>query len=285
MTAPARVAVIGGGRMGGGIAHAFLTAGSIVDLRDVSEAAVARGRENVEASLRKAAAKGVLNGSPEEAQARLSTGVGLAGIGMVDLVIEAVPEVLALKQQVWREVWPGVPTDAVLATNTSSISIADIADSVDHPERFLGMHFFNPVPVSRLVEIVRSDVTSADVLSRAAGWTAAIGKQSIVVRDRPGFATSRLGVAVGLEAIRMLEEGVGEAEEIDRGMILGYGFPLGPLRLTDIVGLDVRLEIAEYLESTLGARFRAPNLLRDKVARGELGRKSGQGFYTWTDTQ
>jgi len=197
-------------------------------------------------------------------------------------VIEAVPEIPSLKQSVLETITSTVTEDAIVATNTSSISVSELARAVSRPERFVGMHFFNPVPVSKLVEIVRGDQTSDSTIARVAEWVSTIGKESITVRDAPGFATSRLGVAIGLEAIRMLEDGVASATDIDMGMTLGYGFPVGPLRLSDIVGLDVRLEIAEYLESQLGDRFAAPALLRRMVAEGNFGRKSGRGFYDWS---
>ena len=184
----------------------------------------------------------------------------------------------------WRPTYNGKrfqPIDTVVATNTSSLSIAELGAVLVHPNRFLGMHFFNPVPVSKLVEIVLGPNTTDEVRDKALEWVRLLGKSDVVVRDSPGFATSRLGVMLGLEAIRMLEEGVTDAESIDRAMELGYGHPMGPLRSTDLVGLDVRLAIAEYLERTLGDRFAPPKLLRDKVERGELGRKSGQGFYPW----
>ena len=175
-----------------------------------------------------------------------------------------------------------VGPDTVLATNTSSLSVTDLASHLQRPSRFLGMHFFNPVPASKLVELVVAGPTDPALPGTATDWIRGIGKTAIVVQDRPGFASSRLGVLLGLEAIRMLEEGVADAEAIDTAMELGYRHPMGPLRSTDLVGLDVRLAIAEYLHSTLGERFAPPQLLRDKVAAGDLGRKTGRGFYTYT---
>jgi 3-hydroxybutyryl-CoA dehydrogenase len=192
-----------------------------------------------------------------------------------------VPEAPELKVRVLTAVELAVDTTTVVATNTSSLSIGELGAVLVHPGRFLGMHFFNPVPVSKLVEIVLGPNTREDVRDKALEWVRLLGKADVVVRDSPGFATSRLGVMLGLEAIRMLEDGVTDAESIDRAMELGYGHPMGPLRSTDLVGLDVRLAIAEYLERTLGDRFAPPKLLREKVERGELGRKSGQGFYAW----
>jgi 3-hydroxybutyryl-CoA dehydrogenase len=198
-----------------------------------------------------------------------------------ELYVEAVPEDAALKASVLRRLEAVAGADAVLATNTSALSVTDLAASLNRPDRFCGMHFFNPVPASVLVELVRHPGTARPVLDRVRGWVAALGKEAIVVRDSPGFATSRLGVAVGLEAIRMVEEGVATAEDIDTGMRLGYRWPMGPLRLTDLVGLDVRLGIAEHLASTLGPRFDPPALLREMVVGGDLGRKTGRGFYSW----
>ena len=196
-------------------------------------------------------------------------------------MVEAVPEDRALKTEALARAERAMPAASVLASNTSSISIDDLAAKLERPERFLGLHFFNPVPASTLVEVVVGSVTSSEVVAAARGWIAAIDKTAIVVRDSPGFASSRLGLALGLEAIRMLEEGVATAADIDAAMTLGYRHPTGPLRTTDIVGLDVRLGIAEELAEQLGARFEPPALLRRMVAEGRLGRKSGEGFYVW----
>jgi 3-hydroxybutyryl-CoA dehydrogenase len=174
-----------------------------------------------------------------------------------------------------------VDSSTPIATNTSSLSIDELAMALERPERFCGLHFFNPVPASELVEIVVGSRTSPSLVTEAGAWVSALGKTPIVVRDSPGFASSRLGVALGLEAVRMVAEGVASAEDIDTAMTLGYKHAVGPLRLTDLVGLDVRLGIAEYLASKLGERFEAPALLREMVARGELGRKTGRGFYEW----
>jgi len=196
-------------------------------------------------------------------------------------VVEAVFEDAELKRDTLARVAAVVEPQTVIATNTSSIALRDLVSAVTHPERFVGMHFFNPVPSSRLIEVVRIDETSPAVVDRVVGWSEHLGKTPIVVTSAPGFATSRLGLVLGLEAIRMVEEGVAAPEDIDRAMELGYGHPMGPLRLTDLVGLDVRLGVARYLWGTLGERFRPPALLEAKVERGELGRKSGLGFYPW----
>ncbi len=280
-TTTRRAVVVGAGRMGAGIAHAFLVSGWEVDVREISADAVARGRAGVERTVAIAAEKGTLTEPADVVLARLFADEGLENLGEPDLVVEAVPEDLALKADTWARVAAAVPSSTVLASNTSSLSIDRLARDVSAPERFCGLHFFNPVPVSELVEVVRGTKTVSATVDTAVGWVREIGKEPIVVGDAPGFASSRLGVVIGLEAIRMLEENVASAEDIDKAMTLGYKFPVGPLRLTDIVGLDVRLGIAEYLHSTLGDRFAPPRLLREKVAAGELGRKSGRGFFDW----
>lgn len=277
------VAVIGGGRMGAGIAQAFLTAGhSVVVAENTTEAAQA-AHERVQAGLVKGLERGSSTESLDALLDRLQVVAAISALpAAADLLIEAVPEVPAVKKDVLAAAERTVSTDCVLATNTSSLSVTDLAGALRHPDRFLGLHFFNPVPASTLVEIVVAPDTGDGVLARAVAWVEQLGKQSIVVRDSPGFATSRLGVLLGLEAIRMLEEGVADAAAIDRAMELGYRHPTGPLRSTDLVGLDVRLAIAEHLAATLGPRFTPPDLLRAKVARGELGRKTGQGFFDWS---
>jgi 3-hydroxybutyryl-CoA dehydrogenase len=261
--------------MGAGIAHVLLAAGSHVTVAEAGEERAAAAYAAVAKSLKKAEERGKL----AEAQELLKRLDVVAAIDQLpnttDLVIEAVPEDVALKRRVLADVRAACP-DALLASNTSSLSIRSLGADV------VGMHFFNPVPVQVLLElVVHDDLDPAQVI-KARDWAESLGKTVIEVRDSPGFATSRLGVAVGLEAIRMLEEGVASAEDIDTGMRLGYGWPMGPLRLTDLVGLDVRLSIAEHLTSELGPRFTPPDLLRNKVARGELGRKTGRGFFDWS---
>ncbi len=279
---PKLVAVIGGGRMGAGIAQVFAAAGSVVCLVERDPAAAAASRDRVAMGLLRAAEKGVLTESADSVLERLLLLDDLSALSIdTDLVVEAVPEDAALKVRVLAAAEHTVGEQAVLASNTSSLSITGLADGLRRPERFLGLHFFNPVPVSKLVEIVTSPLTADPVREAARSWVAGLGRSEVVVRDSPGFATSRLGVLLGLEAIRMLEEGVADAAAIDRAMELGYRHPMGPLRSTDLVGLDVRLAIAEHLHRELGERFAPPRLLRDKVARGELGRKAGQGFFTW----
>ena len=274
-----RAAVIGGGTMGAGIAQVLLEAGCDVTVVEADAAAGQRARERITAGL--ARRTGV---DPAEIRARagrLSTATGLDGPLDVELVVEAIPEFPAAKRDLLAAAEKVVPPGALLASNTSSLSITELATALERPGRFLGMHFFNPVPLSGLVELVVGEGTDAEAVDEARRWVARLAKESIEVRDSPGFATSRLGVALGLEAIRMLEEGVATAADIDRGMVLGYKHPMGPLRLTDLVGLDVRLAIAEHLCATLGPRFEPPALLRTKVASGDLGQKAGRGFYDW----
>ena len=278
---PPRVGVLGGGRMGAGIAHAFLVSGSSVAVveRDEEQADAARGR--VTAAAQVSIDRGATSESLDALTERLATGTDDALFDDCDLVIEAVPEDYALKVASLRRIEDRVGAEAPIASNTSSISIDGLAAELRYPSRLLGLHFFNPVPASELVEIVVGASTELGIVESAQGWVTALGKTPVTVRDSPGFASSRLGLAIGLEAIRMLEEGVASADDIDAAMVLGYKYPVGPLRLTDLVGLDVRLGIAEYLHAHLGERFAPPQLLRDKVAAGELGRKSGQGFFSW----
>jgi len=276
---PASIGVLGGGRMGAGIAHAFLLAGARVHVVERDAAAAAAARERVETALARSAERGTQIPDADS----LTIGVGAEAFADAGLVIEAVPEDRALKLDALARIEGAVRDDAVVASNTSSISIDALAGSLARPERFLGLHFFNPVPASALVEVVTGARTDARVLDAARAWVGAIGKTAVVVRDAPGFASSRLGVALGLEAIRMLEDGVASAHDIDTAMELGYRHPMGPLRTTDIVGLDVRLGIAEELERAFGARFTPPALLRELVAQGHLGRKTGRGFYEWSE--
>lgn len=271
--------VIGGGTMGAGIAHVLAAAGHSVRLVEADDGAAeaARARLAHRAEREAQRAPGMAGTDPVP----VVVGIPEDGAGAVELVIEAVYEDEALKRRVLAAAEARVPAGATLASNTSSLSIGALAAGVDRPERFIGMHFFNPVPRSALVELVTGPSTGEATVALARRLVRQLGKEEIVVRDSPGFATSRLGVAAGLEAIRMLEEGVASAEDIDRGMVLGYRHPMGPLRLTDLVGLDVRLAIAEHLAATLGARFAPPELLRSKVAAGELGKKTGRGFFEW----
>ncbi|MBI5849442.1 MAG: 3-hydroxyacyl-CoA dehydrogenase family protein [Planctomycetes bacterium] len=279
------VAVLGAGTMGAGIAQVCAQAGSRVVMYDVEERWLERGMQSIRDSLDKAVEKKKLTEAQRAATIeRIDDDLDLArAVSEADLVIEAVPEKLELKREVFAKVAQASRPGTVLATNTSSLSLSRIFAGIPEPGRCIGMHFFNPVPVMPLLEIVRPAGCSDATLARVHAHATAIGKEAIVVHDSPGFATSRLGVCLGLEAIRMLEAGVASAADIDKAMELGYRHPMGPLRLTDLVGLDVRLAIADYLRSELGSEvFAAPKLMRAMVARGELGKKSGKGFYDWT---
>jgi 3-hydroxybutyryl-CoA dehydrogenase len=280
---PAVCGVVGGGRMGAGIAHALLLAGSEVVLVEADESVAPAARRRVVDALRASVERGRLPGSVDTVAARLRVATTADALVDATLVVEAVPEDLDLKARVFRSVEQVVDDDAVVASNTSSLPISELAGLLRRPERVVGLHFFNPVPASLLVEVVVGEQTDPALVDKAAGWVVSLGKTPVVVRDSPGFASSRLGVAIGLEAIRMLEEGVASADDIDAAMTLGYKHPVGPLRLTDLVGLDVRLGIARHLAATLGPRFEPPALLVEKVEKGELGRKSGRGFHVWQD--
>ncbi|MFQ4148349.1 3-hydroxyacyl-CoA dehydrogenase family protein [Arthrobacter sp. LAPM80] len=279
-TLPQSVGVLGGGRMGAGIAHAFLMAGCAVTVVERAADSAAGARNRVEAAVAKSVERGLAGGT-NGFLSRLAVSTDFAGFAACGLVVEAVPEVLEMKSSALRAVEQQLAPGAFLATNTSSLSITALSAGLSRPELFLGLHFFNPVPASALVEVVLGRQTTPALAATAKGWVQALGKSAVVVNDSPGFASSRLGVALALEAMRMLEEGVSVAADIDAAMVLGYRHQTGPLRTTDLVGLDVRLEIAEYLAATLGQRFAPPQILRDKVARGELGRKSGRGFFDW----
>lgn len=280
---PRTVGVYGGGRMGGGIAHAFALAGAAVTVIESDATSAQTARERIEASLAKAAAKaagdaGGATGARPTGTFEVVTDAG--ALADCALVVEAVPELVDVKHAVLRRI-AAVAPGAMIGSNTSSLSIDVLAEALPDPSRLVGLHFFNPVPVSALVEVVVGRRSAPGLVESARGWVAGLGKTAITVRDSPGFASSRLGVAIALEAMRMLEEGVADAADIDTAMTLGYRHPVGPLRTTDIVGLDVRLNIAEHLERELGPRFAPPQVLRDKVAAGELGRKTGKGFYVW----
>ena len=284
---PTVVAVIGAGTMGHGIAYAAALAGCDVRLTDDRAAALPQAKAKIEDLLAGGLKRGKLTESDAAAvRQRLQTDATVRNaITGADVVIEAIVEDLAIKQRLFADIERVAPATALLATNTSSLSIAQIAATMKQPGRLIGMHFFNPVHVMRLVEVVtHGREQGGGAAERAVEFARRLGKEPIVVRDSPGFASSRLGVVLGLEAMRMLEQGVASAEDIDKAMELGYNHPMGPLKLTDQVGLDVRLAIAEYLHATLGKpHYEPPKILREKVKKGELGRKTGKGFYTWTD--
>ena len=280
-----QVLVIGAGTMGHGIAHVAAQTGYRVRLFDVDAKVLAAGLAKVRSNLEKGVEKGKV--TPADRDATLSRLAGVsdlkAGAADADLVVEAVPERMDLKRRIFADLDASAPAHAILASNTSSLSIAEIAAATKRPGRVLGMHFFNPVHLKPLLEIVRTPGTSQDALDAAVAVGKAMGKSVVVVNDSPGFATSRLGIALGLEAMRMVEEGVASPEDIDTAMEKGYGHAMGPLRTTDLVGLDVRLGIAEHLDRCFpGGRFTPPALLRRMVAEGKLGQKSGKGFYDWT---
>ncbi|KNC17851.1 3-hydroxybutyryl-CoA dehydrogenase [Arthrobacter sp. RIT-PI-e] len=280
-TVPGVTGVLGGGRMGAGIAHALLLAGSKVTVVERSHDTAEQARARIARDIRTSLERGSIEGDVEEISGRLSVSTDHDDFAAATLVIEAVPEQWDLKISALQEVERRLAPTAWLATNTSSLSVNGLAEHLTRPERFCGLHFFNPVPASALVEVVIGQVTAPELQELCVQWVTALHKAPVVVRDAPGFASSRLGVVIALEAIRMVEEGVASPTDIDNAMVLGYKFPMGPLALTDVVGLDVRLGIAQYLASTLGPRFEPPQLMRDMVERGELGRKSGKGFFTY----
>lgn len=275
--------VIGGGTMGTGIAYVAALAGAAVTVVEPDAARAAA----MQASLQRAAASGVKRGKLEQqgadaALARIHRVASIAELPEgLDLAIETVSERFELKCQVLADIAARSP--GLIATNTSALSIDRLAVAVRDTSCFLGMHFFNPVWSIRLIEIVRGSATSDAAIARARAFATEVGKESLVVRDVPGFATSRLDLAASLEAMRMLESGVASAEDIDRAATLAYHHPVGPLRLSDIVGLDVRLDIARTLEQAHGPRFAPPAILIEKVTRGELGQKSGYGFFNWKE--
>ena len=285
MSVAARITVIGAGTMGHGIAYAAALVGCAVTVTDSDPAALELAWSKIDGLL----AGGMKRGKLTDADAatirgRVRTEPDLpAAVADADVVVEAVVEQLKVKQRLLAQVERQAPKGALLASNTSSLSIADIAGALQDPGRCVGVHFFNPVHAMKLVEVVTHPKLGRDAIDRATAFARFLGKEPIVVRDSPGFASSRLGVVLGLEAMRMLEQGVASAEDIDKAMELGYNHPMGPLKLTDLVGLDVRLAIAEHLHKTLGApHYEPPKILRDKVKAGELGKKTGKGFYTWS---
>jgi 3-hydroxybutyryl-CoA dehydrogenase len=278
------VAVLGAGTMGAGIAQVCAQAGARVLLQDIktefTDKGMARIRESLATGVQK---QKVTHAVADATLQRLATTTDRAAAARdADLVIEAVPEVLDLKNALFRELATACKPGCVLATNTSSLSLAKVFAGVPGPGRCIGMHFFNPPPIMKLLEVVRTKATAQPTIDAVLAFAAQCGKEPILVVDSPGFASSRLGVCLGLEAIRMVEAGVASAEDIDKAMVLGYGHPMGPLRLTDLVGLDVRMAIADYLKKELDhPGFEVPMLMREMVAQNKLGKKTGQGFYRW----
>jgi len=279
------IGVIGAGTMGHGIAQVAAAAGYKVLLRDVDRDSLARGIQAIERNLAKGIQLGKLTEDDRDSTLQHIHGTTkLAEIANADLIVEAAPEQLELKQEILREVETHSSKAFIFATNTSSLSITEIARASERPQNVVGMHFFNPVHIMRLVEIVVGKATGDDTVETVREFGRRLRKEPIIVRDVPGFASSRLGVALGLEAMRMLEQGVASAKDIDTAMELGYNHPMGPLKLTDHVGLDIRLNIAEYLYRELGSEtFRPPEVLRRLVKEGKLGKKTGEGFYDWNE--
>ncbi|SEO87722.1 3-hydroxybutyryl-CoA dehydrogenase [Halogranum amylolyticum] len=278
------VCVLGAGTMGHGIAQVSAMGGHDVVLRDVDEAIVESGLEHVRENLQGGIDRGkVTEAERDAAFDRIEGATDLAAVADADLVVEAVPEDEELKRSVLSEVEGHVDDDCVLASNTSSIPVTGIASALADPSRAVGLHFFNPVHIMGLVEVVAAEQTSDATREFAEEFVEGIDKTAVVVEDSPGFASSRLGVALGVEAMRMVQEGVASPRDIDAAMELGYNHPMGPVELGDVVGLDVRLDILEQLREELGERFRPPTVLRKKVRAGKLGKKSGEGFYVWED--
>jgi 3-hydroxybutyryl-CoA dehydrogenase len=279
-----KVAVIGAGTMGHGIAHVAAVMGAEVRLYDAMVGAARAGIERIAKNLAKGVELGKVSSADRDAAlARLDARDELRdAVTGVDCVIEAVPERIDLKREIFSAIDAAAPAHALFATNTSSLPIGEIAAAVRDGSRLVGMHFFNPVHVMKLVEVVRHRGASPQAVALAVALSEKMGKTPITVSDSPGFASSRLGLVIGLEAMRMVEQGVASAADIDTAMKLGYGHPMGPLELTDLVGLDVRLGIAEYLANAIGPNFEPPRVLRDKVAEGKLGKKTGEGFYRWS---
>jgi 3-hydroxybutyryl-CoA dehydrogenase len=277
------IGVIGAGTMGHGIAQVAAGAGYKVILRDVDRDSLARGIQSIERNLNKGMQLGKLTEADCDSTLQHIRGTTqLEELAGSDLIIEAAPERLEIKQELLRQTENLAQRNFIFATNTSSLSITEIAKASERPANVVGMHFFNPVHLMRLVEIVVGKATGDETVATVREVSRKLRKEPIVVQDVPGFASSRLGVALGLEAMRMVEQGVASAKDIDTAMELGYNHPMGPLKLTDHVGLDIRLDIAEYLHRELGSEtFRPPELLRRMVKEGKLGKKSGEGFYTW----
>jgi len=277
------IAVIGAGTMGHGIAQVAGASGYKVYLNDIDREVLARGVQSIEKNLAKGIELGKLTDDDRDRTLQHIHGTTrLEECAFADLVIEAAPEKLELKQAILSQLEAASDNNFVFASNTSSLSITEIARSARRPEHVIGMHFFNPVHIMRLLEIVVGLETGESTVQAVSEVGRRMRKEPIIVKDAPGFASSRLGVALGLEAMRMLEQGVASARDIDTAMELGYNHPMGPLKLTDLVGLDVRLHIAEYLHRELGSEtFRPPEVLRRMVNEGKLGKKTGEGFYDW----
>ena len=280
-----RVAVIGAGTMGAGIAQVCAQSGWNTVLYDAFPEGLDKGMQRIEAFWDKGIARGKTTvEQKQEWSENLHAEANLEdAVNGCDLIIEAVPEILELKQKIFQEVEHYVSERAIFATNTSSLSVGKIASVIKHPERLIGMHFFNPVPIMKLLELVKHEETSNETVRIAEKAGSAMQKTTILVNDIPGFATSRLGVVLGNEAIRMLADGVASAKDIDTAMVLGYKHPMGPLALTDLVGLDVRRDILKNLQESFNDDSYAPHPLLEKlVAENRLGKKTDLGIYDWS---
>lgn len=278
------ITVIGAGTMGHGIAQICAQKGFSVLLQDIHAEALKRAQTQIENNLQKGVEKGKLTSELKtQTLARLRTTTSLEEATQSDLIIEAIFEDIQVKKQLFEKMDQMAPSATLLASNTSSLSLTEIASFTKRPQQVIGLHFFNPPYIMKLLEIVLAHQTSEETKTQALALGQKLEKECILVKDSPGFATSRLGIVLAMEAIRMLQEGVASAEDIDRAMELGYGHPMGPLKLTDLVGLDVRLAITEYLYRELGtSQFSPPPLLKKMVRAGHLGKKSGQGFYRYS---
>lgn len=278
-----QIAVLGAGTMGHGIAHAAMAGGYETRLYDVSEASIEKGAAAIEAIIRKGIELG--KGQSSEADAmrkRLTTTTRIdEALDGVDFVIEAAPEKIDLKLALLAEVDRLAPESAIVATNTSALSITEMAGSMKRPSRVAGMHFFNPVHRMKLIEIVRALESAPETLQAIEDVSRQMGKQTVLVRESPGFITSRVNASIGNEAFYMLMEGVASARDIDKALKLGLNHPMGPFELVDLVGLDTRLSILEYLHKTMGEKYRPCPLLRQYVNAGRLGRKVGKGVYEY----
>ncbi len=277
------VTVLGAGTMGHGIAHAAMTAGYDTVMYDVSDAAVNKGRSAIEAVIKKSVELGKATEADASAmKARLRTSTSVAdAVKNADIVIEAAPEKIDLKLQLFKDVQAAAPAHAVLASNTSALSITEMAAVLDNPGRLGGMHFFNPVHRMKLIEIVRALDTTAETIAIMEEVSAKMGKETVLVKESPGFITTRINAMIGNEAFYMLQDGVASARDIDKALKLGLNHPMGPFELVDLVGLDTRLSILQYLHRTLGEKFRPCPLLEQHVTDGRLGRKVGRGVYDY----
>ncbi len=280
------ITVLGAGQMGQGIAHISALAGFNTRLYDKDKSTLEAAMAAVEQTLSKGVELGkITNADRVRTLERLTPAMTVEhGVEDAGLVIEAIPEDINLKKYLFRQVADSVPEETVLASNTSSLSITEIASGIPSPDRVVGMHFFNPPHIIKLLEVIRGEKSASEIVDRVCEIGRQMDREVVLISDSPGFASSRLGVVLGLEAIRMLEQGVASAADIDAAMVHGYRHPIGPLRLTDLVGLDVRLAIAQYLHEKLGSsQFEPPKLLQEMVRDGLLGKKSGKGFYCWKE--